>query len=309
MQQTPLTILTGFLGSGKTTLLRHILTQNHGVNITTIVNDFGVLNIDEEIISSQGGTQIALANGCVCCTIGDDLGRTLHDVMSRTLLPERIIIEASGISDPARIAAFTYVDRSLKLAPILCCVDSSAYLKQSNDIHLADTMEKQVRAADIFLLTKGDLLGDDASKQFETAFAPNLNDRPFYWSVQGQVDLSLLFETDNNQLTPEHAHDPTLLETAQPYLHTKLVSYSGHLPPINAQTVKDNIATLGPYVLRAKGVLTDDDGAYIYQYASGRSDVERSNSLDPSNHFVILCSREVDLTETIFAHFSEKSVI
>ena len=113
MLQTPLTILTGFLGSGKTTLLRHILTQNHGLRITTIVNDFGALNIDEEIIAQQrGNQQIALANGCVCCTIGDDLGRTLHDVMSQPTIPERIIIEASGISDPARIAAFTYVDRA-----------------------------------------------------------------------------------------------------------------------------------------------------------------------------------------------------
>ena len=218
MLQTPLTILTGFLGSGKTTLLRHILTQNHGLRITTIVNDFGALNIDEEIIAQQrGNQQIALANGCVCCTIGDDLGRTLHDVMSQPTIPERIIIEASGISDPARIAAFTYVDRALKLAPILCCIDTTAYLTQSTDQHLADIMEKQVKSADIFLLTKSDLLSNADIAKFETNFAHQLDDRPFYWSEQGQVELDNLFATKDHQPASEPVKAPTLLDPAQPY--------------------------------------------------------------------------------------------
>ena len=308
MLQTPLTILTGFLGSGKTTLLRHILTQNHGLRITTIVNDFGALNIDEEIIAQQrGNQQIALANGCVCCTIGDDLGRTLHDVMSQPTIPERIIIEASGISDPARIAAFTYVDRALKLAPILCCIDTTAYLTQSTDQHLADIMEKQVKSADIFLLTKSDLLSNADIAKFETNFAHQLDDRPFYWSEQGQVELDNLFATTDHQPASEPVKAPTLLDPAQPYSHNKLVSYSGHLPPLDAQTVAASIEQLGSCVLRAKGVLSDQDGAYIYQYASGRSDIERVASLDPSSHFVILCSQEVELADTIFAQFTESS--
>ena len=99
MPQIPLTIISGFLGSGKTSLLNHLLTQsgpeNGGRRITAMVNDFGALDNDE-LIAAKPGNQISLANGCVCCSIGDDLMRSFMEVMQQTPLPDHIIIEAAA---------------------------------------------------------------------------------------------------------------------------------------------------------------------------------------------------------------------
>src|SRR6056300_490452 len=107
----PITIIAGFLGTGKTGLLNHLLAHAEGRRLTALVNDFGALNIDSELIAAQNGNQISLANGCVCCSIGDDLTLALAQVMNQTPRPDHILIEASGVADPARIAGFAQVDR------------------------------------------------------------------------------------------------------------------------------------------------------------------------------------------------------
>src|SRR5262245_52316508 len=101
----PVTLVSGFLGAGKTTLLIRILTSDHGLRMAVMVNDFGAINIDSQLIVSQTQTTVSLANGCICCTVESDLieqlGRLLEDRQNR---PEYIVIEASGVSNPSKIA-------------------------------------------------------------------------------------------------------------------------------------------------------------------------------------------------------------
>jgi G3E family GTPase len=94
----PVTILTGFLGSGKTTLLNRILTGNHGLRVAVLVNDFGSVNVDAELIVGVEDDVMSLANGCVCCSIRDDLIETIEHVLERPEKPEYILLEASGVS-------------------------------------------------------------------------------------------------------------------------------------------------------------------------------------------------------------------
>lgn len=96
MQPVPVSIISGFLGSGKTSLLNHLLANAKGRKLAALVNDFGALNIDSELIAAQNGNQISLANGCVCCSIGDDLTVALAQVMMQETRPDHILIEASG---------------------------------------------------------------------------------------------------------------------------------------------------------------------------------------------------------------------
>ena len=95
----PVTILTGFLGAGKTTLLNRILNGNHGLKVAVLVNDFGSINIDAELIVGVESNVISLANGCICCTIRDDLVATVMETISRPERPEYILLEASGVAD------------------------------------------------------------------------------------------------------------------------------------------------------------------------------------------------------------------
>lgn len=152
----PLTIIGGFLGAGKTSLLNHLLMHNEDVAYAVLVNDFGDLALDEDLILSHDGQTIALANGCVCCSLSNDLMETLVKVIA--LKPDHIVIEASGVADPGRLRDLAYLDRDLEVGGVVVVVDSAAFLSQLKDPHLTDTLEAQVGAADILLLNKCDLM-------------------------------------------------------------------------------------------------------------------------------------------------------
>src|SRR5271169_2258694 len=123
----PMTVLTGFLGAGKTTLLNRILNGDHGLRVAVLVNDFGAINIDAELVIGVRDDVISLANGCVCCTIRDDLVDTVLQIINRPEAPEYILLEASGVADPSGIA-MTFVDAvmrdRIRLDSITCVVDA-----------------------------------------------------------------------------------------------------------------------------------------------------------------------------------------
>src|SRR5512142_1884973 len=123
----PLTVLTGFLGAGKTTLLNRILNGRHGLRVGVLVNDFGSVNIDAELVVDVQGDVVSLANGCVCCTIRDDLVAAVVETLRRPERPEFLVLEASGVAEPAGIAATFNGDAmrdSIRLDAILCVVDA-----------------------------------------------------------------------------------------------------------------------------------------------------------------------------------------
>ena len=159
---TTLTVIGGFLGAGKTTLLNSWLRAAQGERIAVLVNDFGELNIDAELITSVNGNAIALSNGCVCCQIGDDLSRALMQVMSSNVPFDAIVVEASGVSDPWRIAQLALAEPVLSLGGVIVLVDAAALLGHLADPLLTDTMERQLQAADLIIVNKTDLVSADA---------------------------------------------------------------------------------------------------------------------------------------------------
>lgn len=283
----PLTVLSGFLGSGKTTLLSHVLTHPGGRRIAALVNDFGALNIDNEIIAGRHGSQINLANGCVCCSLGDDLTRALVDTLAQDPLPDHIIIEASGVADPARIAAFASVDRALRLDSILCCIDLSAYDAHRSNHHLADTLARQIEAAHIFLLTKRDLIDEPSFNAFCDRFP---QDRPRLIATHGEIDTDLILGL---------ANDEVKMCKAPPDHH--FVSFSGHIPQMTPDIVQQHLGQLTPHLIRAKGITADAQGPYIFHFAGSRFSIERQQNLRASGHFAIIGDKELCLEGTLFA--------
>jgi G3E family GTPase len=155
-QRLPLTVIGGFLGAGKTTLVNRWLREAEGQRIAVLVNDFGALNIDAALIAGTSGDTIALTNGCVCCQIGDDLSRALIQVLESGTRFDAVVIEASGVSDPWRIAQMGMAAPELGLEGVIVLVDAAAVMGQARDPLLADTLERQLRAADLVVINKVD---------------------------------------------------------------------------------------------------------------------------------------------------------
>ncbi|HNB43617.1 MAG TPA: GTP-binding protein, partial [Burkholderiaceae bacterium] len=152
----PLTVIGGFLGAGKTTLVNRLLAEAGGRRIAVLVNDFGALDIDAALVANSAGDTVALSNGCVCCSIGDDLAAALLRVLEASPRFDAVVIEASGVSDPWRIAQIGLAEPALELGGVVVLVDASAALGQSRDPLLADTLLRQLHAADLLVLNKID---------------------------------------------------------------------------------------------------------------------------------------------------------
>ncbi len=152
----PVTVIGGFLGAGKTTLVNHVL-RTASRRCAVLVNDFGALGVDAGLIAGQDGAVVSLANGCVCCSIGPDLGDTLARVAARHPAPEHILVEASGVSDPWRIAQLVKLEEAVSLDAVLVLVDAAAFPEQLADRYLTDTLERQLARADLIVLNKTDL--------------------------------------------------------------------------------------------------------------------------------------------------------
>lgn len=150
----PLTIIGGYLGAGKTTLINRLLAEEHGLNLLVIVNDFGAINIDAALIERAGGDQIALTNGCVCCTIGDDLAFTLHKVLQGDQLPDHVLIETSGVADPAAIAEAARDVPGLSYGGIISLVDAENIFDLLADPLVSPQVIQQITAADLLVVTK-----------------------------------------------------------------------------------------------------------------------------------------------------------
>lgn len=154
MNPLPLSVIGGYLGAGKTTLINRLLSEDHGLRILVLVNDFGAINIDATLLISADEDTIELANGCVCCTMGADLFMAVGDALNRRPRPDHLIIEASGIADPARIAQVARAEPDLAYAGIVTVVDGNQIFDLLGDTRIAPQIEGQISCADILAVSK-----------------------------------------------------------------------------------------------------------------------------------------------------------
>ncbi len=158
------TVVGGYLGAGKTTLVNHVL-RSTDERIAVIVNDFGEISIDEDLIVAADSDKLTLANGCICCTLADGFAAALMQIRSAGTLPDRLLIEASGVADPTQIAAYGHTP-GLRLDAVVVMADAEQVRRQAKDRWVADTVRIQLAAADLLVVNKIDLL-EDADKADE----------------------------------------------------------------------------------------------------------------------------------------------
>jgi G3E family GTPase len=235
----PFTVIGGFLGAGKTTLLNRLLAGTTGRRFAVLVNDFGALDIDGRLVAAHGGDTVSLANGCLCCTIGDSLVETLLKLMQTPDRFDHIVVEASGVADPSRIADLAVLEPQLARDGVIVVIDAWEVRTRAEDRRLEDTIVRQIKAADLLVLNKVDIAEDVAGTR---AWLAQHSEAPVLEARRGNVPLDLLFGLDRHGApggAPNDAFRSWSYEWAEPVDRETLLAM-----------VRD-----APDVLRAKGIV------------------------------------------------------
>ncbi len=154
----PVTVVGGYLGAGKTTLVNHLLRHAGGARLAVLVNDFGDLPIDADLIEAEDEEVITIAGGCVCCSFGSDLMTALMKLTTRRPAPDHVLVETSGVALPDVVARSMTLIPGLTLDGVVVLADAETILARADDAYLGDTIERQVAAADLIVLNKTDLV-------------------------------------------------------------------------------------------------------------------------------------------------------
>ena len=273
MQRIPLTIIGGYLGTGKTTLLNHILRHNEGRQLVVIVNDFGSINIDAELIESQDEEVINLANGCICCTLVDGFITTLINLLNLASPPDHIVVEASGVADPYKLGQYGHLP-GLHLDGVIVVADAETVRRKARDKYVGETVARQLQGADVIVLNKVDLVTDETRKAARAWLGEMVPDAHIIESRHGNVPLPLLLGDVSRTGSPssnlrlstgssdEHHH----------YLAYDTWSYTAD-EPLSGDAFRALVAALPEGVIRAKGVLClreDPDRRTIFQLVGKR---------------------------------------
>ena len=266
------TVVGGYLGAGKTTLLNHLLALADE-RIAVLVNDFGSLDIDAQLLGQGNGATITLPNGCICCSLVDGLATALDDLAALDLRPERVVIEASGVADPAGIAAYCH-RRPYRLDLVVVLADVEAIAVQVVDDYVGETVRGQLTAADLVILNKADL-GDAAAAAVVETHAPGV---PTVKAIEASIDPRVLIDLEPRAKPSVHLHDHGV-----PF---ETWSWSGGR--CVEERVRRMAAELPPGAVRAKGIVATEDGVIEFQQVGNRSRFTRLDRATDQSQIVVI---------------------
>ena len=318
----PVTILTGFLGAGKTTLLNHILANQEGLKTAVLVNEFGEIGIDHELIVTTTDEMVELTNGCICCSINDELLNTVYKVLERPEPPDYLVVETTGLADPLPVA-MTFLGSDLRnetrLDSIITVIDAENFGEEVLDTEVG---RAQVLYGDILMLNKTDLVPPERLKELEGMLGEIKTDARFLHSVKGEVPLPLLlsvglFESDKvveEQAEEEHKHShhdhshDHHDHSHDHHDHGHDHSHDGSIEGFTSlsfrsdkpmglrkfQNFLDN--QLPASVFRSKGILwfNESERRHVFHLAGKRFSIDDTDWDGPRSNQLVLIGRDLD---------------
>lgn len=263
--KTPLTLITGFLGSGKTTFLRKIL-DDPPAEFAVLMNEFGELAIDSQVIRGKNIEMIELAGGCVCCSLAGELKAAVRELLEK-VHPEWILLEATGVAE-ADALVFEVEDNipEVRLDSVIYIVDAYASQKFPE---IGYAMRSQLEAADIILLNKRDLVESDAVENIRGRLKKFNNTARILETTRCDIDVGMLFGL-HLERRPRSA-----VSKKKGAAHSGFEAFSFvSLKPLNRQRLEQVMEALPSEIFRAKGLIQCSQGGFLFNAAAGRRDWE-----------------------------------
>ena len=319
----PVTILTGFLGAGKTTLLNHILTNQDGLKTAVLVNEFGEIGIDNDLVVSTGDDIVELSNGCICCSNNGELLDAVDRILDHSQSVDYLVVETTGLADPLPVA-MTFLGSELRdqtrLDSIITLIDAENF---GEEILASEVGRSQVIYGDILLLNKTDLVAEDRLQAIEGTLREVKSDARILRSVKGEVPLPLLlsvglFESDRVVSASEdhdhghshehdhshdhgHSHDHDHSHAHQSADHLAIEGFTslsfrsdGPFGLRKFQNFLDN--QLPESVFRAKGILwfNESERRHVFHLAGKRFSIDDSDWTGERKNQLVLIGRDLD---------------
>jgi G3E family GTPase len=273
-EKIPVTVLTGYLGAGKTTLLNRILTEPHGKRYAVIVNEFGEIGIDNDLVVGADEEVFEMNNGCICCTVRGDLIRIMDGLMKRKGKFDAIIVETTGLADPAPVAQTFFVDQDVSDAAKLDAVVTVADAKWLTD-RLKDAPEakNQIAFADVIILNKIDLVSPAELDEVETRIRAINPYARIHRAKNCQVPIAEVLNRNAFDLDRIIELEPDFLEEGHHHHHDEdmqsvSVRHPGAVDPDKFMPwISDLTQREGPKILRCKGIVAfpDEPRRFVFQ--------------------------------------------
>lgn len=269
----PVVVIGGWLGAGKTTLVNHLLRHAGGQRIAVLVNDFGDVGIDADLIEGRLASDVlALAGGCICCAFGADLVGTLQGIATRLPAPDVVLIECSGVAHPRAVARSAALARAVTVEGVVTVLDAEQFAERLADPYVGDTVRAQLAQADLLVANKTDLADPAHLRAALAQAAPGV---PVIDAVRGQVAPELVLGVrlvERAAGIPVPAAGTTLASVATrpdaaARYRSELRSWDG---PVDLPALMRELSAPDARVLRAKGIVTALDGQRWVVQAVGR---------------------------------------
>jgi len=272
--QVPVTVLTGYLGAGKTTLLNRILSEQHGKKYAVIVNEFGELGVDNDLVVNADEEVFEMNNGCICCTVRGDLIRIIEGLMKRKDKFDGILVETTGLADPGPVAQTFFTDDDVKaktrLDAIVTVIDAKHFFGQ---LEQGSEAEQQVAFADVILLNKTDLVSADELKKVEERIRGINRYARIFRTEKSRIELEAILDKGAFDLGRILEFEPDFLHSGHDHHHedeVRSLSITADRPvdPDRFQKWMGALLQIkGADIFRSKGILAIDGAPrrYVYQ--------------------------------------------
>lgn len=288
----PTIVIGGYLGAGKTTLVNHLLRGASGRRITVLVNDFGSVNIDADLIEAHNGDMLSLSGGCLCCSVGVDLVGTLKTVVGRHPAPDLVLIETSGVALPAAAASTARLAPGVAIEGIVVLVDASRLNALAADRYVGQLVRQQWRQADLLLLNQADRVPPEELTPLRQRCQLEAPHAPVIDCVQAAVAPALVFGIH----AIEHDEAPDAWSQARTFgaAAKHFTSCTVALPRgVDALALRGWLSDPGLHLLRAKGSCIDPQGqGWCLQLMGSRCELSPLTTAAASSHLVAIGHHE-----------------